>query len=498
MWFVKPSDFLYPYANNHPLNTLMIMFFTSFLGISEIILRIPALIGLIIYELSIYKISNLVFKRYFSLLSIIILVSNPFLIDYFSLARGYSLALGFLMLGIYYFLTTLESRNSIVKKNFLCLFFISISVLALLTFIYALLAILAIMVLLSMKKSFEEIARMGSNANENGFLSKIKVLFKTIFKDVFLPLIPCALLLLSLLTKFVLDLIRLERLYYGVDLFLSTLSSLTYYSFSWNDSVLNKILDATGTISSYLIIILAIFFVIKNVIIKQKRRVYKKDNPLLFTVLLLLFITGIIFFHHVVQPEILYLEGRTAFFYIPIFNLLIPILIHYLCPDKSNSVKNIEKKEPLHNGRRVNHITRKQDITTLSSRYFASFFSVILVFNGIISVNVNYFYSNKGSTGNDDIIRQLVYFYHENHAENETIDLYVHAPLGICFKYYKEKYGLERLNISRDVDYLDYEYYILIGYYHPIVQDDDQYILNNRNLTIIKYYPISDVYFASA
>lgn len=90
------------YANNHPLNTALIKFFTSFLGTSELVVRLPALIGAFLYLFSAYYIVHLLFnKRWQKFISLSFLVFQPFLIDYFSAARGYALSLGLLMLGIY-------------------------------------------------------------------------------------------------------------------------------------------------------------------------------------------------------------------------------------------------------------------------------------------------------------------------------------------------------------------------------------------------------------
>ncbi|MHA1657952.1 MAG: hypothetical protein ACTSUT_02360, partial [Promethearchaeota archaeon] len=90
-------------GNNHVLNTIIMAFFVFLFGNSEIVIRIPALIGCFLYLLGIYRISKLLFKNSsFLLISVVVLILNPFLLDLFSLSRGYSLALGLMMNGLFF------------------------------------------------------------------------------------------------------------------------------------------------------------------------------------------------------------------------------------------------------------------------------------------------------------------------------------------------------------------------------------------------------------
>ncbi len=89
------------YANNHPLNTALMKLSSSLFGISEISTRLPALVGQLIYLVAGYILVSLLFSQWWKKsIAMSFLAFHPFLIDYFSAARGYALSLGLLALGI--------------------------------------------------------------------------------------------------------------------------------------------------------------------------------------------------------------------------------------------------------------------------------------------------------------------------------------------------------------------------------------------------------------
>lgn len=89
------------YPNNHLLNTLLIHLFTTVFGLHNLTMRAPALIGAGLYIAAAYRLCFLVLSSAFiRLLLFACLVLNPFLMDFFVAARGYSLALGFLFVAL--------------------------------------------------------------------------------------------------------------------------------------------------------------------------------------------------------------------------------------------------------------------------------------------------------------------------------------------------------------------------------------------------------------
>ncbi len=98
-------------ANNHFLYTFLARLFSIFGGSSELSLRLPSLLGYLLYLGSSWAILNRFFGRFVALSGFLFLNLNPYVLDYFSLGRGYGLALGFEMAALYFFLVFLDSRR---------------------------------------------------------------------------------------------------------------------------------------------------------------------------------------------------------------------------------------------------------------------------------------------------------------------------------------------------------------------------------------------------
>jgi hypothetical protein len=82
-------------ANNHVLQTLMMRLCRQLLGRSEIVLRIPNLIGCALYLMACYRITDRVMpRRWLQPVALVLLTLNPLVLDLLVAARGYSLALG--------------------------------------------------------------------------------------------------------------------------------------------------------------------------------------------------------------------------------------------------------------------------------------------------------------------------------------------------------------------------------------------------------------------
>ena len=90
-------------ANNHILNSTLMYGFTKIFGLSQFTVRLPALIGAAFYITAAYRLCRLLRTSLLVQLTVLVcLVFNPFIFDYLVAARGYGLALGFLMWEIVY------------------------------------------------------------------------------------------------------------------------------------------------------------------------------------------------------------------------------------------------------------------------------------------------------------------------------------------------------------------------------------------------------------
>ena len=139
-------------TNNHLLNTVLIKILTNLLGVSEFILRIPALIGCILYIVMSYKILNLFLKGLNLILGFTLLITHPFLVDFFSCARGYSLGLGFFMTALYfYFKKTRSDNKNGFKNNVLIITALTLAVLSNMAFINIYLPISCMLIFLELR-----------------------------------------------------------------------------------------------------------------------------------------------------------------------------------------------------------------------------------------------------------------------------------------------------------------------------------------------------------
>src|SRR5688572_17196265 len=99
-------------SNNHWLNTGLEYLFSGIFGFSEIILRMPNILAF-----GVYLFYSYLFLKRFSTgwLSFVVFVSivllNPFALDFFSLARGYGLALAFLLASLFHFVSGLRQEK---------------------------------------------------------------------------------------------------------------------------------------------------------------------------------------------------------------------------------------------------------------------------------------------------------------------------------------------------------------------------------------------------
>jgi hypothetical protein len=126
------------FSNSHLLNSLSIKLLTSLLGSSELVLRIPALTGHILFLLGSYLLLRQFINQYRLVLCFLVLNTHPFLLDFFSCERGYGLALGLMMMSFVFvvpYMKQLATENTPVNSvKIFILVLLSTILLALSTF----------------------------------------------------------------------------------------------------------------------------------------------------------------------------------------------------------------------------------------------------------------------------------------------------------------------------------------------------------------------------
>jgi hypothetical protein len=96
-------------ANNHLVNTILAKSFSALAGTSELVLRLPNLLAYAAYFLFSFLILHRVIKNKLLIIPGCLLLSlNPYVLDFFSLCRGYGLSLAFLMAALFFFFAFLD------------------------------------------------------------------------------------------------------------------------------------------------------------------------------------------------------------------------------------------------------------------------------------------------------------------------------------------------------------------------------------------------------
>lgn len=120
-------------ANNHLLNTKLMTYCSNLFGNQPLSLRLPNVISFIIYFAFCIKLLSQFESKFIQISGYGILLLNPFLLDFFSLARGYGLSLGLLMASLFYLFQQLnvsEQKTPSLKNYYLFLLFGSLSIYA--------------------------------------------------------------------------------------------------------------------------------------------------------------------------------------------------------------------------------------------------------------------------------------------------------------------------------------------------------------------------------
>ena len=102
-------------ANMHMLNTWLMQISVSMFGDAPFFIRLPNVLGHLLYlTSSLFLVRKISKDGWLRLSGFLILNANPYLLDYFSLARGYGLACAFMMMSVYFlyaFLAKLENKH---------------------------------------------------------------------------------------------------------------------------------------------------------------------------------------------------------------------------------------------------------------------------------------------------------------------------------------------------------------------------------------------------
>ena len=105
--YVRHSSWLQPHLNNmsandHSLNTWLMKICSGSFGISELSLRLPNLFAHLFYLFFSTQLVRVFSSNIHKLLAFVLLNCNPYILDFFSAARGYGLSMGLIMAALYF------------------------------------------------------------------------------------------------------------------------------------------------------------------------------------------------------------------------------------------------------------------------------------------------------------------------------------------------------------------------------------------------------------
>ena len=105
-------------TNNHILNTILMKYCGNIFGDSVLALRLPNLVAHLVYLIISILWLQMFHNSVVKLCGFILLNFNPYLLDFFSLARGYGLALSLVLVSAYFFVSSTDDRPSRVVVSF--------------------------------------------------------------------------------------------------------------------------------------------------------------------------------------------------------------------------------------------------------------------------------------------------------------------------------------------------------------------------------------------
>jgi len=276
-------------ANNHFLNTFLINLFSFFFGDSLFVARLPNVLAFLVYAFFSYKIVSKYLPNFVGVACFFLLFCNPFLLDFFSLARGYGLSFACMIAALYYSVENFKqySNTSLIKS----LIWAAASVFALFSMIYFFCTLaFAMNLVLFLRKDFFNLKK--------SILRTIIVGFG----------------LLLLIIHPILQLVERDQLYHGGswNFFEDTMFSLTRYSLFHVDTHL----------FTYIVLTLGLFIfsLIVFISIYRRREFLSLRNFILFV--LAMIVTMILIAHY--TAGILYpIDRNTLFFY--------PLIVFAFC-----------------------------------------------------------------------------------------------------------------------------------------------------------------------
>jgi hypothetical protein len=174
--FLDIVSYKTPFTNNHILNSLGMKYSEMIFGSSELALRLPNLLALFLYLFFGYRMIRGILPE-IKVPGYVVLCANPYLLDFFGLARGYGMSIGFMTTSLFFltrYFQTGKNRDAFWFNT--GAFFAVLSNFALINYYIAALVVFNVVLLLKKKKLSLQVVEKGNSLFQSNIINLTSLL----------------------------------------------------------------------------------------------------------------------------------------------------------------------------------------------------------------------------------------------------------------------------------------------------------------------------------
>ena len=420
-------------SNNHLLNTLLIKGLVQPFGLSEFVMRMPALLGHALYLVGMYKIARTICTHKMLLGAMCLVALQPYMLDLFSCARGYALGLGFMSLSLYYFLSYVSrpTPDTNPKPIALACWFMTLATLANLSFLHLYMAMVLFFVL------FECVLWKNGLKTSQPPPALLMTSLKNLGPSIFLS----GLCLVGSYTIPIRTLIKHRELYYGGEhgFWGSTVSSLiemSLYGQSETAAVVVLLIESLIVV----VWIAACLYLSRR---WMKNRTFEAKEQALFALMLLIALCVSVIWAQRLLLGTKFVIGRTAIYFCPLFFLCLILLWSI-----SQSIQH-------HRVKRLINVA-------------ATLVVLVISLHALRSLNTSYFYEWKYDSSTKAAMQEIRQRHAGQALEANAKSIGLHWLFEPSINFYRVQYDLHFLQQAhRGGPFNKFDYYYIFDQDDP-------------------------------
>lgn len=308
-------SFSFADANNHLLNSFLVYLSSSLFGLSEAALRLPNVLALLLFGTAGWLIVRRLPDPVLQVSAFLLLLLNPFQLDFFALCRGYGLSVGLATASLYFALESTTGSKRKTASTLACsMSLASLAVLANLAVLNFLLSLGAMLCAFRLREKWQQRRR-----------SSVAQLSAEFARETLLPVLSPMVVLAVILTPVVRKLVDNKALYYGgTDGFwadtMTSLAEATLYGQSFAGS---------GASAMCMLAVATVLTAATATAVRWSREGLSDSvsRRIMLLGILVLCISAIQLQHHLMGTK--FLIERTGLFFLPLLGLILA----FLCED---------------------------------------------------------------------------------------------------------------------------------------------------------------------